>query len=418
MLPRTQAYIHTAWRETSPGWLLALAAMLGFRHPTAGPLAICDLACGTGYSAALTAASMPSAEVDGFDADAGHIEMAGRLADSAGLGNIRFATADIRRLAENPPRAYDIVVVHGVLSWVPADVREAIFRFAGAALKDGGIAYLHYACQPGASTFSALNAAMRAAAPGGTPMERLDRTRPLLARMRRGAGLFLAHPQAGTSWDSLANQPDAYIAHELAGDTFEPLSSGDVIAAMAARGCAFAGSATPIENVDRMSLPQDCLAALDGLDRVPLREVLKDIARDQALRRDLYVKNGRPLTPQAHMEALAGLRFRRMADIAGGAVTVQTRVGPVEGAAAIFAPLLDAFAAGDRSFDELQRLQPFSGRPGLLNQSLVLLMEGGLVRPVWPGADTSGARAFNLAVSGYADAPARADAELMGPRPF
>ena len=92
--------------------------------------------------------------------------------------------------------------------------------------------------------------------------------------------------------------------------------------------------------------------------------------------------------------------------------------GPVEGAAAIFAPLLDAFAAGDRSFDELQRLQPFSGRPGLLNQSLVLLMEGGLVRPVWPGADTSGARAFNLAVSGYADAPARADAELMGPRPF
>ncbi|UHD46817.1 class I SAM-dependent methyltransferase [Aureimonas altamirensis] len=417
-MPHAQAYIHTAWRETSPGWLLALAAMLGFRHSANGPLAICDLACGTGYSAALTAACVPSATVDGFDADAGHIEMAERLAKSAALGNIRFDTADIRRLADDPPRTYDIIVVHGVLSWVQPDVREAIFRFAGSALKDGGIAYLHYACQPGASTLAVLNGAMRASAPAGTPMERLQKIRPLLAPMRRGAGLFVAHPQAGTSWDSLASQPDAYVAHELAGDTFEPLSSGDVITAMSAHGSAFAGSATPIENVDRMSLPQDCLAALEGVGQTPLREVLKDIARDQALRRDIYVKNGRPLTPQAHMDALAGLRFRRMADVAGGAVTVQTRVGPVEGAAAIFAPLLDAFASGDRGFDELARLPPFSGRPGLLNQSLVLLMEGGLVRPVWPGADRAGARAFNHAVSSYADAPALADAELMGPRPL
>ncbi len=418
MLPHTQAYIDTAWRETSPGWLLALVAMLGFRRPAPGPIAICDLACGTGYSAALTAASMPSSHVDGFDADAGHIAAAVRLAKSAGIDNIRFETADIRVLAADPPRTYDLVIVHGVLSWVRPDVREAIFRFAGSALKDGGIAYLHYACQPGASTFSVLNAAMRAAAPGGPPMERLEKARPLLARMRRGAGLFIAHPQAGTSWDSLTKQPDAYVAHELAGDTFEPLSSGDVIAAMAARGCTFAGSATAIENVDRMSLPEDCVAALDGVDEPPLREVLKDIARDQALRRDIYVKNGRPLTSQAHTEALRNLRFRRMAKVGGGAVTVQTGIGPVEGAAAIFGPLLEAFAGGDRSFMELERIAPFTGRPGLLNQSLVMLMEGGLVRPVWPGGDRVAERAFNRTISGFTNAPAWADAELMGPRPL
>lgn len=417
MPPQAQSYIDTAWRETSPGWLLALVAMLGFRAP-AGSIAICDLACGTGFSTVLTAASMPSANVDGFDVDAAHIARARRLAQDADIDTVSFDIADIRALAAGPPRTYDLIVVHGVLSWVQPDVRAAIFRFVGSALNDDGVAYLHYACQPGASTFSALNAAMRAAAPGGTPMERLGKAAPLLARMRRGAGLFVAHPQAGTSWDSLKKQPDAYVAHELAGDAFEPLSSGDVISAMAAHGCSFAGSATAIENIDRMSLPQDCLAALDGVAETPLREVLKDIARDQSLRRDIYVKNGRPLAPQAHIEVLRNLRFRRMANVGGGTVTVQTRIGPVEGAAAIFGPLLDAFAGGDRSFMELERIAPFTGRPGLLNQSLVMVMEGGLVRPVWPATDTTAADRFNRTIAGFKNAPARADAELKGPRTF
>ena len=51
---------------------------------------------------------------------------------------------------------FDYIVCHGVLSWVPAPVRDAIVELMGARLAPGGVGYFGYDCLPGAAAKAAI----------------------------------------------------------------------------------------------------------------------------------------------------------------------------------------------------------------------------------------------------------------------
>ena len=44
---------------------------------------------------------------------------------------------------------FDYIVCHGVYSWVPPSVRDAILRISAHNLAEGGIAYVSYNVYPG-----------------------------------------------------------------------------------------------------------------------------------------------------------------------------------------------------------------------------------------------------------------------------
>ncbi|MFD2237471.1 class I SAM-dependent methyltransferase [Aureimonas populi] len=418
------AYVHTAHREASPVWLNAVLAALGQKAPRLEGLRICDLGCGTGFFSALTAAALPSSTVQGYDASARHIAHARDLAGEAGLANLTVEEADIRELAARPTLPqFDFVIVHGVLSWVSPQVREAIFRFIERALAPGGLAYLHYAAQPGAAVFGSVQKALSlAGTPGNRSDQRLSEGLALLEGMREGAGLFLAHPQAAASFDHLLSESPAFLAHEFMGPDWTPLHSADIMGRMEAAGCRFVGSASPEENVDALSLPAQTLPSIAKAATPALRETLKDIARDQSLRRDIYVRDPRPLEAGEHLAALRALSFRlQPGSPVAGPLVFATRAGPVDGGAATFDPLLARLSRGPAPFGELERLAPFAGRPGLLNQALAMLMFAGFAYPMAPDGDGRPAARFNEAVRTRLREgtlyPAFADAATGGPMP-
>ncbi|THF66668.1 methyltransferase domain-containing protein [Pseudothauera nasutitermitis] len=399
------AYPAIFHRELTPAWLRATATALGYRSPDPGEAYTwCELGCGPGLGTLLTAAANPDGRFIAVDFDPAAIVRARALAEEAGIGNARFLHMSFAELAEAADTALpplDFIVLHGVLSWISPANRQAVMRIVARWLKPGGIACLSYMSQPGSAPMMAAQRVLQRSArisgagaglPGGLAL--------LRALRDGGAGQFVVVPELGDQIEQLTLQPSGYLAHEFLGEHWEPLHVADVLGAMAATGCTFLGSATPLENIDAVSIPGGAQPVVAAIEDVALRETAKDIARNQTLRRDLYQRGARPLAPAEHRAALEAQRFIALPGApGGGALRFSTRIGPVDGPAAMFSPLLEALAGGSPvSFGDLLRLPAYAGRGGLLNQACQMLLWAGYLHPWLPAQGIDAALSLNRAL--------------------
>ena len=115
--------------------------------------------------------------------------------------------------------------------------------------------------------------------------------------------------------DAMEREPAGYIADEFLGAPWQPQHVADVIRDFAGVGCGFLGSATPIENIDALSIPSALQPRLRTLPPGPLAETARDLARNQSLRRDLFQRDARRLDEAAHLDALIAATVEGIADI-------------------------------------------------------------------------------------------------------
>lgn len=372
-------------REMAPSWLAMILNARGLAAPALTATRWCEIGCGQGFDTLLLAAANPGIEFVGIDIDPRHIEAGADLARRAGLMNVRLIHADIRDPAAlgDIGGPFDFILSHGVYSWVSAEVQAAIHGFIADRLALGGIAGIHYLSQPGAALFSALRAALGAVGGPEVPVEaRLQ----VLARMAEaGAGLFAHYPQAQSLVRQLQAEPAEFVIHEYLTRDCTLLTAGDMITRMGDQGLSFAGSTRPIENYDNVSLPANTQALIAAQPDGVLRENLRDIARNQHHRFDIYVNQPQRLDAQARAELAAGRRFMGLRNVRAPLV-FETAVGPVDGPAEIFAPILERLAQGPVDLVSLARLPQFAGQAGVVEQALMMLVGAGIAHPMLPGA--------------------------------
>lgn len=401
------AYPPRFHREQTPTWLHATAAALGFAAPDLSRhYRWCELGCGSGLTALVAAACNPLGRFIAIDVDPAQVARARGIADAAGIGNVEFVAADLRDAAAvaaaGDGAPFDFVVSHGLWAWVGDDVREAALAIVRDRLAPGGLVQIGYMSHPGASPLQAAHKLMREAArhAEGDSGRRATAALGLLRQLADGgAGYFAEHPGALRQLDAMEREAPEYLAHEFLGAHWAPQHAADVLRALAGAGCAFLGSATPLENIDALSVPGALQPMLRAIPPGPLAETVRDLARNQSLRRDLFQRDARPLDAEAHLAALDALVFAALpgapAD-AGAGLRLDTRIGPVEGPADWFGPVLRTLAAGPQSFAALRRLPPFAQAPGLLNQVLQALLWAGLAHPLRPDDDRADAAAEAL----------------------
>ncbi|WP_374299995.1 methyltransferase regulatory domain-containing protein [Paracoccus sp. (in: a-proteobacteria)] len=382
------AFFH---REQSPVWLSTVCAALGRAAPAGTRW--CEIGCGQGYGMAILAAANPGMQFTGIDVNPDHIALARGRAEAADLDNAAFICADIRDdgVVEG---SFDFIVTHGVMSWVDDAVHQAIASFVADRLSDDGVAAVHYTSEPGGAAFRAFHAVFRSVAHRSDPIA--EGLRALTAMRDAKAGFFQLYPHASQTLDALLADPPEYVAHEYLNPVFRPLAFHEVEALFAPHGLSWLGSATPIENIDAVSIPSDAARAIAPVRERTLRETMKDMARNQALRYDLFARPAAALGDHAHLSLLRTTAWRLLPGApAPGRLTFQARIGPVEGDAAIFRPLLQALAQGSQSFDALEKVPPFAGRPALLNQALQMLLWAGVAHPAVPVANPAPAARLN-----------------------
>jgi SAM-dependent methyltransferase len=406
-------------RELTPLWLATVTTALGHRPPALDrPYTWCELGCASGLSALIAATANPGGDFYAVDFDPAALSHARALGEEAGIANIHFLSASFAELAQAadttlPP--LDFIVSHGVLSWISPENRQAVWRIVARWLKPGGIACLAYMSQPGAVPLMAAQRLLRRIVET-TPATAaaLEAGIALLRALRDGgAGQFIEMPQLGAQLEKAAQEPLGYLAHEFLGAHWTPLHVADVMAALEWTGARFLGSATPLENIDAVSIPARAQPVIAALADPALRETAKDIARNQNLRRDLYQRDARPFTVAEHRAALEALRFIALPGAPkAGALRFDTRIGPIDGPAQMFSPILAALASGEPwTFRDLMALPAYGGsgqdgRGGLVNQASQMLLWAGILHPCPPQIpDAAPAQALNRALARAAGLP-------------
>jgi trans-aconitate methyltransferase len=140
-------YRHGAVSDSHPARVGTIARLFGIAAAEPDRCRVLELGCGEGMNLLPLAERFPRSEFVGVDFSAKQIATAESARAACGIGNARFACADLRRW--KPEGAFDYIIVHGVYSWVPVEVRERLLSLCAESLTPNGVAYLSYNTLPG-----------------------------------------------------------------------------------------------------------------------------------------------------------------------------------------------------------------------------------------------------------------------------
>ena len=195
-----------------------------------------ELGCASGGNIIPLALRYPAARFVGIDLAARHIAEGRARIAACGAGNIALHQGDLAA-ALPVEGAFDYIICHGVFSWVPPPVQEAILRICAARLAPHGVATISFNVLPGWHMRRVVRDLCLAVAGDGPPRGRVARVRAAIAEIaaaapREGPYGQVLREEAGR----LARMPSSYILGEFLAPCNEPCTLGDFVARSAARG--------------------------------------------------------------------------------------------------------------------------------------------------------------------------------------
>ncbi|NNM75632.1 methyltransferase domain-containing protein [Sphingomonas sp. ID1715] len=378
-----QGYTYGVYRELAPDWMDVCAMLAGYVAPSEagqGGLRYLELGCGQGFGLCLIASAYLDIQFVGVDFSPEHIAHARGLARSAGLDNVSFVEADFLDLARAWPAElgrFDYAVLHGIYSWVPAELRHAIVACLAEALVSGGLAYLSYNSMPGWAVmqpFQHIAARLHAksAAPGA---QVLGNAVSLFQRLKAGkAALFDALPGLSARVDGLKDLSPNYLVQEYLHSNWTPMWFSEVAEEMRGAKLDFVASATLPENLLPAMLPEPVRAVIGEVADPLAQQDVIDCAINQSFRRDLLARGRRKRFPNA--PGAADLLVHALARPAGETVAIKTSFGEFTLRQQLYAPVFDALESGPKRISALLGL---STEQSNVLQALILLAHGGHV---------------------------------------
>jgi SAM-dependent methyltransferase len=149
-----------AYWFTHPDHLWVMAHARGLDAPSPATARILELGCGDGGNLLSLATALPDASLVGVDLSEVHITRGNALIAETGLTHVRLIQGDL--LALSPDLGtFDYILAHGVYSWVPAPVRDALLAAISKHLAPNGVALVSYNTYPGQHDLEPLRGLMR-----------------------------------------------------------------------------------------------------------------------------------------------------------------------------------------------------------------------------------------------------------------
>ncbi len=137
-----------AYPSAHPRNLAAIGALYGLAAPPVDQCRVLVLGCAQGGNLFPMASLYAGSQFVGLDNSRRQIEAARATAAQLGLQNTTLHCMDIMD-ADNSLGQFDYIIAHGIYSWIPAPVREQVFRICKTLLSPNGIAYISYNTLPG-----------------------------------------------------------------------------------------------------------------------------------------------------------------------------------------------------------------------------------------------------------------------------
>ncbi len=302
--------------QSHPNRLATVAALHGM-DPAPPPLEACrvlELGCATGGNLIPMALEMPGAHLLGIELSAAQAEAGQAAIASLGLTNARIEQGDILSLAGDLGQ-FDYIVAHGVYSWVPEPVRDALLAACRKHLAPNGVAYLSYNTLPGWRLQTAVrDLLLFHAGDIEDGQARISQSMAIIDFMCRSVP-DLIKPYRSL-FENLARRLDtpadraARLFHDLIADVNEPVYFEGFAAHAAAHGLRFLAEADEAR-MGTVRLPRDLLDQIDALDENPIRrEQYLDFVCNRTFRQSLLCRADVRSARLADPATLAGLWVR------------------------------------------------------------------------------------------------------------
>jgi len=134
--------------QSSPERLATLGTLAGLHPAPVESCSVLELGCGEGGNLIPLAERFPGSRFVGVDLSGASIARGQQTIAALDLKNITLIAQDILTFTA-PAGAFDYIIAHGVMSWVPEPVRQHILALCGLCLSPNGLAYLSYDVLPG-----------------------------------------------------------------------------------------------------------------------------------------------------------------------------------------------------------------------------------------------------------------------------
>ena len=134
--------------QTHPDRLATIAGLLGMRALPPDRCRVLELGCGDGGNLIPMALGLPQSQFTGIDLAEQAVARGRTVIQALGLENISLRQMDLTKAGADLGE-FDYVLAHGVYSWVPPEVRDALLRISRANLAPDGVAYVSYNAYPG-----------------------------------------------------------------------------------------------------------------------------------------------------------------------------------------------------------------------------------------------------------------------------
>jgi SAM-dependent methyltransferase len=290
--------------ETQPDFLAALAKLHGFDAPDPRRARILELGCAQGGNLIPLAWRWPESECVGVELSRVQATAGTDFVRRLGLSNVRIVHADLAALPAGLGE-FDYILAHGVLSWVPPAVQQALFDVCRRHLSPNGLAYVSFNVAAGWQRLQPLRAAL------------LERTAAELPAPERYRQALRVLADLETEWRDplllkeiayLKTAAPAYLFHEYLADVNAPMDFAGFAAALDAHGLRYVGEAGPrrarVELEDAWGLIPESMAG-----RWADAEIALDDAFAARFRRAVIARADAPCAQPPRADALDGLAF-------------------------------------------------------------------------------------------------------------
>ncbi|MBI5928526.1 MAG: methyltransferase regulatory domain-containing protein [Chloroflexi bacterium] len=141
-------YPNLGYSHTHPDHLATLATLLGLNPASPEKCRVLELGTASGWNIIPFAYAFPESQFVGIDISPIQIQEGLAGIEALGLKNVRLEARDILDITPEFGE-FDYIIAHGVYSWVPPEVRDAVMRVCKQNLALNGVAYISYNTYPG-----------------------------------------------------------------------------------------------------------------------------------------------------------------------------------------------------------------------------------------------------------------------------
>lgn len=242
----TVPYDSHPFPQTAIEHLEALAFLFGLDAPPPRRARVLELGCAAGGNLIPFAARHPEGRALGVDLSPVQIGQGTAALAHTGLTNIELRALDITRIDASFGQ-FDYIICHGVYSWVPASVQDAILRVCAENLAPEGVAYVSYNVYPGWKAREIVRDAMiLRGAPRDEPNEKLSYARGMLEFLEQSARPdSVLRKTLEETMPIVRGASSAYLLHEFLEPCNYPCYFKEFVARAGARGLSYLADAEP-----------------------------------------------------------------------------------------------------------------------------------------------------------------------------